>query len=194
MSLETGAAAGIKKPTIIKGHIKVNKEISIDSKSCLVITLREAIYCAKFEECPDKTIATHVIRDLMVSPDNGIPYNLTVASKLKPNRYLIEATLNRGWCHIDDKDDKKWLRDGDLFNNIEHSIEIDRPGDYNEDIVVIELKEEETTSGDGKSSLISKSVVSLSNFAKVFHSVSECLVVNSSNLPGLGKIRGLVPN
>ena len=112
--------------------------------------MREAIYCTRLEDCPDTTVAKHVIKDIKVSPDNWIPYKLVVTSKLKPNRYLIEAVLNRGWCNDDDKDSKKWIKDGDFFNDVEHSIEIDRAATYNKDIAVRdyvepkkELKKEE---------------------------------------------------
>ena len=106
------------------------------SKSCLVITLRDAIYCTRPNDCPETTVATHVIRNIKVSPDNWIPYKLVVESKLKPNRYLIEATLNRGWCYKDEEDDKKWLRDGDFFNDVEHAIDISGAGTYKKDIAV----------------------------------------------------------
>ena len=58
--------------------------------------------------------------------------------------------MNRGWCHLDQKDDKKWIRDGDFFNIIEHSIEIDKAGNYDKDIAVSEYEEEEQKLDDGK--------------------------------------------
>ena len=112
----------------------------VESKSCLVITVREAIYCTKFEDCPDTTIATQVIRNFTVSPDNWIPYKILIEEELEANRYLIEATLNRGWCYVDQEDDKKWIREGDFFNDIEHSVEIDKPGIYDKDIAVRDYK------------------------------------------------------
>lgn len=152
--LETAIFGDSQKPTSIKGLVVLGLEDDtpmknlkslipeLKNKSCLVITLREAIYCTKFEDCPDTTLATQVIRNFTVSPDNWIPYKMIIKEKLKPNRYLIEATLNRGWCYLDQKDNKKWIREGDFFSDIEHSIEIDKPGKYDKDIVVRDYKEQ----------------------------------------------------
>ena len=138
--------------TIITGHVVLSSEKrlpvkgvsnlspEVKAKSCLVITLREAVYCQKFEECPDFTIATNVIRNFSVPRDTLIPYRLEIRSNLKPNRYIIEATLNRGWCHVDDKDHRKWIRSGDFFNDVEHSIVIDKPGHYDKDILIIDYE------------------------------------------------------
>ena len=151
---ETLIAGAIRKQTTtISGLVVLVSEDStpisslkdlrpeIERKSCLVITLRKAIYCKKFEDCPDTTVATHVIRNITVSSDNWIPYSIVVTAQLKPSRYLIEGTLNRGWCYIDHKDDKKWIRDGDFFSDVEHSVEIDRTGKYDKDITIRYFKE-----------------------------------------------------
>ena len=122
----------------VKGISSLSPEVK--SKSCLVITLREAVYCQKFEKCPDLTIATNVIRNFSAPRDTLIRYRLEIRSNLKPGRYLIDATLNRGWCHMDDKDERKWIRSGDFFNDVEHSIQIDKPGHYDKDILIIDYK------------------------------------------------------
>jgi len=142
----------IQNMTVITGYVVLSSEqrlpvkgISslspeVKSKSCLIITLREAVYCQKFEECPDFTIATNVIRNFSAPRDTLIRYRLKIRSKLKPGRYLIDATLNRGWCHMDDTDERKWIRNGDFFNDVEHSIQIDKPGHYDKDILIIDYK------------------------------------------------------
>lgn len=116
----------------------------LEAKSCLTVTVRKAIYCTKINDCPDFAIATITIRNPKMSRSNSISYRIVVPSDTEPNKYLIEATLNRGWCHKDEKDSKSWIRNGDYFNDFEYSVEIDKPGKYDKDIRVIEYNEKKS--------------------------------------------------
>ncbi|XP_065056519.1 agrin-like isoform X1 [Rhopilema esculentum] len=134
-----------KQPIIVTGNVKVISNVSLTSppRSCLVMKLREAIYCTEIEDCPDMTIATAIVRN-PTPVEGAIPYKLEVKTKLRPNRYLIEAVWNRGWCY-EDKKGKNWIKNGDCFNGIEHSIEIN-PSEskhYTKDIAVKQYLEGE---------------------------------------------------
>ena len=141
-----GTLGDEQSPIIVEGKVVLgSKPASISrestSNSCLVVTMRKAIYCTKPGNCPDHTVAEIVIRNFVISAENSIPFKIKAGTELKPARYLIEAVLNRGWCARDGKDNQKWIRGGDYFNDIEHSIEVDEERVYDKDISVREYKE-----------------------------------------------------
>ena len=127
-----------------------NSTLTSPPRSCLVTKLREAIYCTELEDCPDMTVATAILRN-PTPVEGAIPYKLEVKTKLRPNRYLLEAVWNRGWCYEDNKGEN-WIKNGDCFNDIEHSVEIN-PSEskhYTKDIAVKQYLEGEIIIDPGK--------------------------------------------
>ena len=146
----------IASGTMIEGKARLGPNVKalaseLESRSCLIVTVREGIYCTKLDDCPDKSIATKVIRSITMSRSNSIPYEIRLGSNLKEAKYLIEAVLNRGWCSRDGKDDKKWIRDGDYLNAVEYSIYLDKPGKFQKDIGLQIYKEKKPELRNGQS-------------------------------------------
>ena len=137
-----------KDPLKIEGKVILGEGIdNVSNKSCLIINVRESIYCDESENCPDTTIADKVVRNINMAINTEIPYEVEVKPRPKPNRYLISAVLNRGWCFNKNKT-KTWIKNGDFFNDVEHSFEVMKSGDIYKDIQVIKFttKEDNTKS------------------------------------------------
>ena len=103
--------------------------------SCLIISIHEAIYCDATINCPDTTIKEQVIRNISMTTETEIPYEVEMKPRPKPDRYLIGATLNRGWCFKDHKT-KGWIKNGDFYNEVEHSFEVVKSGNVDTNINV----------------------------------------------------------
>ncbi len=132
-----------KDPLKIEGKVILGEGIdNISNKSCLIINVRESIYCEKSENCPDSMIAEKIIRDITMTTNTEIPYEVEVKPRPKPNRYLISAVLNRGWCFNKNKT-KTWIKNGDFFNDVEHSFEVERSGDIYKDIKIRKFTKKE---------------------------------------------------
>ena len=127
----------------IKGKVILGESIdNVSNKSCLIINVRESIYCDETKNCPDYTIAEKIMRDITMKTNTEIPYEVEVKPRPKPNRYLISAALNRGWC-FDKNKTNTWIKDGDFFNDVEHSFEVMKSGDIYKDIKIIKFTKKE---------------------------------------------------
>ena len=127
----------------IEGKVILGESIdNVSNKSCLIINVRESIYCDETENCPDYTIAEKVITNITMTSNTEISYEVEVKPRPKPNRYLISAALNIGWCFNKNKTNT-WIKDGDFFNDAEHSFEVMKSGDIYEDIKVIRFTKKE---------------------------------------------------
>ena len=97
---------------------------SLAKGSCVIITIQEDIQCQR-EPCENPVLGETTINDPKLNGNNKyVQYKVKFKPGSQPTaQYLVQATLNMGWCKNDGMSDG-WIRDGDFHSDISHTFSI----------------------------------------------------------------------
>lgn len=107
---------------VVQGKIKfIGKDLqTIPKGSCLIIKINDE----RLADAPSVNIATKTYRskDLQVK-SGSLSYSIAFKQAQGNIEYSISATLNMGWCSLDNRD-AGWIRGGDYLTTTSYNIEL----------------------------------------------------------------------
>ena len=94
-------------------------QLPLKAGSCLNVYVQEEVYCLYCEN----PILSEYKRYMPQVKENRLSYTLEVGiGEIKSGRFVLQATLNNGWCGSDNE----WIRYNDFHNEYINSVEVQR--------------------------------------------------------------------